>query len=77
MVMPVSYTHLDVYKRQLVNGVVDGIQIQGLCLLGQIHLACTCAALGLGTHHQVLLGAVGDNFAQQLCNCLLYTSRCV
>ena len=50
-----------------MNGVVDGIQIQGLCLLGQIHLACTCAALGLGTHHQVLLGAVGDNFAQQLC----------
>ena len=52
--------------RHLVNGVVDGIEVQSLCLLGQIHLAGTCTALSLSTHHQVLLGAVGDNLAQQL-----------
>ena len=46
---------------------MDGIQIQRLSLLGQIHLAGAGTALGLGTHHQVLLGAVGHDLAQQLC----------
>ena len=45
---------------------MDGIQVQGLCLLGQVHLAGAGTALGLGTHHQVLLGAVGHDLAQQL-----------
>ncbi len=52
--------------RHLMDGVVDGVQIQSLCLLGQIHLASAGTALGLGTHHQVLLGAVGDDLTQQL-----------
>ena len=50
----------------LMDGIVDGIQVQGLCLLGQVHLAGAGTALGLGTHHQVLLGAVGHDLAQQL-----------
>ena len=50
----------------LMDGIVDRIQIQGLCLLGQVHLAGACAALSLSTHHQVLLGAVGHDLAQQL-----------
>ena len=62
----------------LMDGIVDCIQVQGLCLLGQVHLAGACAALSLSTHHQVLLGAVGDDLAQQLGEtgsiCLLYTS---
>ena len=49
-----------------MDGIVDGIQVQGLCLLGQVHLAGAGTALGLGTHHQVLLGAVGHDLAQQL-----------
>ena len=55
----------------LLDGIVAGVQIQLLSLLGQIPLACAGTALGLGTHHQVLLGAVGHDLAQQLCK------RCV
>ena len=46
---------------------MDSIQVQSLCLLGQVHLAGASAALSLSTHHQVLLGAVGDDLTQQLC----------
>ena len=34
----------------LMDGIVDRIQVQGLCLLGQVHLAGAGTALGLGTH---------------------------
>ena len=37
----------------LVDGIVDRIQIQGLCLLGQVHLAGACAALSLSTHYLI------------------------
>ena len=50
----------------LVDGVVDSVEVQSLSLLGQVHLAGAGTALGLCTHHQVLLGAVGDDLAQQL-----------
>ena len=50
----------------LMDGVVDGIQTQLLGALGQIHLAGAGAALGVHTHLQVLLGAVGEHLAQQL-----------
>ena len=46
----------------LVDGVVDSVEVQSLSLLGQVHLAGAGAALGLCTHHQVLLGAVGAEF---------------
>ena len=29
----------------LVDGIMDCIQVQGLCLLGQVHLAGACTAL--------------------------------
>ena len=50
-----------------MDGIVDSVQIQRLSLLGQVHLTGAGTALGLGTHHQVLLGAVGHDLAQQLC----------
>ena len=51
----------------LVDGVVDGVEVQLLGLLGQIHLAGTGTALGVNAHLQVLLGAVGYDFAEKLC----------
>ena len=50
----------------LMDGVVDGVEVQSLSLLGEVHLAGAGTALGLCTHHQVLLGAVGDDLTQQL-----------
>ena len=46
---------------------MDGVQVQFLGLLGQVHLAGAGAALGVNTHLQVLLGAVGQDLAQQFC----------
>ena len=48
-------------------GIVDGVKVQLLGLLSQIHLAGAGAALSVNTHLQVLLGAVGQDLAQQLC----------
>ena len=50
----------------LVDGVVDGVQIQLLGLLGQLKLAQGSAVLGIDAHLQVLLGGVGQDLAQQL-----------
>ena len=52
--------------RHLMDGVVDGVEVQLLGLLGQIHLAGAGTALGVNAHLQVLLGAVGQDLAQQL-----------
>ena len=52
--------------RHLMHRIMDGVQIQLLSALGQRHLALGGATLGLHTHLQVLLGAVGHNLAQQL-----------
>ena len=49
-----------------MDGVVDGVQVQGLGALGQVGLAGGGAVLGLYPHLQVLLGGVGQDLAQQL-----------
>ena len=49
-----------------VYGVVDGVQVQLLCQLGQLGLACGCSVLGFDAHLEVLLGGVGHDFAQEL-----------
>ena len=49
-----------------MHGVMDGVEAQFLGLLGNLHLAGGSAVLGLNAHLQVLLGAVGDDLAQQL-----------
>ena len=65
-VAPVSYTHLDVYKRQEVAqlGKTYAIQIEDQ----SIH--------PLGVLQPVLLSAICKTAAQRKA-CLLYTSRCV
>jgi hypothetical protein len=50
----------------LMDGVVDGVQIELLGSLGQGDLASGGAVLGLYAHLQVLLGGVGDDLAQHL-----------
>ena len=51
-----------------MDGVVDGVEVQLLGLLGQIHLAGTGTALGVNAHLQVLLGAVGQDLASSSAN---------
>ena len=48
-------------------GVVDRIEIQRLGTLSQIELAGGSAVLSINAHLQVLLGGVGYDLAQQLC----------
>ena len=68
-VRPVSYTHLDVYKRQVYRpveymAVSDAFSTESETVL---------------TQQQVALEEVADVFTQQVeaVTCLLYTSRCV
>ena len=50
----------------LVDGVVDGVQVECLGALGQVGLAGGGAVLGLDPHLQVLFGGVGDDLTQKL-----------
>ena len=66
---PVSYTHLDVYKRQLVGHGVDG---------GQRALDSVCWQPNAAAARDRLdLADDGHERVAQLRPCLLYTSRCV
>ncbi len=51
----------------LMNGVMDCIVAQFLRALCDLQLAFASARLSLCTHLDVLLGAVGNYFAEQLC----------
>ena len=70
---PVSYTHLDVYKRQVRRGVNDGDVVR-LKKARQVGIA-----LEVGASDDVLRFAAGlfREGVDQLRDCLLYTSRCV
>ena len=50
-----------------VYSVVDRVQIQLLCLCCQSLLAGTCTVFRSDTHFQILLGGIGNHFAQQFC----------
>ena len=50
-----------------MHGVVDCIQVSCFCTFSQIYFASGSTVLGLYTHLKVLLGAVGYDFAQELC----------
>ena len=68
----VSYTHLDVYKRQFQFC----FEIADLCLYFFCPDIVFLVGLKINTHHQ--FGKFVFQFFQQLpCCCLLYTSRCV
>ena len=69
--VPVSYTHLDVYKRQVYDWLQSGAHFY------------VCGAIGMGKDvHATLLQIVSEQAsvdaegaAEYLSNCLLYTSR--
>ena len=50
----------------LVDGVMDGVQVELLGQLGQLGLAGGGAVLGLDAHLEVLLGGVGHDLAEEL-----------
>ena len=50
----------------LVHGVMDRVEVVLLRELRQLELACGRAVLSVNTHLEVLLGGVGQDFAQQL-----------
>ena len=64
--MPVSYTHLDVYKRQMLAGYLVGLAVIPRFVSQERYLAIS-ATLGV-------LFALGALLTH---GCLLYTSRCV
>ena len=51
----------------LMNRVMDSIEVELLCERCELFLACTCAVFGINTHLKVLLCAVRNDFAEELC----------
>ena len=49
-----------------VHGIVDGVEVQGLGLLGELELAGGGAVFGFHADAEVLGGGGGDDLAQQL-----------
>ena len=47
MSIPVSYTHLDVYKRQLVARVLDGCAVKEETVIKLIHLLQEVGGMGM------------------------------
>ena len=77
-ISPVSYTHLDVYKRQVVVLAGGGNQlfrVNGFLHLGQLLVILFHPGNNPGQQHP----AVADGGVEivQRGACLLYTSRCV
>ena len=50
-----------------MNGVMDCIQVSCFCTFCQIGFTSGSTVLSLYTHLKVLLGAVGYDFAKELC----------
>ena len=80
---PVSYTHLDVYKRQHLDGAAAAERVD-LKIEGGVHPVAGGHAAGLGhggEEDAVTLGAALGQAQLQVPVlahvCLLYTSRCV
>ena len=48
-----------------MNGVVNSVEVERLRALCQIRLTCGSAVFRFYTHFKVLLGGVGNDFAQQ------------
>ena len=71
---PVSYTHLDVYKRQVVGRYVSGEQDS---LSADERLALFNAGVRVASMEKARRGVRLIESFEQDSNCLLYTSRCV
>ena len=58
-----------------MHSVMDGVEVQLLCQLGELGLAGGCAVFGFDAHFEVLLGGVGDDFAEELCKLARHENR--
>ena len=58
-----------------MHGVVDSIEVQFLGKLGQLELAGGGAVLGVNAHFEVLLGAVGHDFAEEFSELARHENR--
>ena len=65
--MPVSYTHLDVYKRQEQPIVATGMEYKA---------ACDSGVCVLAKNDGIVERVTADKITVRT-SCLLYTSRCV
>ena len=65
----VSYTHLDVYKRQVLQHILKVDQVAVVHVLGKV--------IRIVEMDQALIMGIHDLLRQQHTLCLLYTSRCV
>ena len=85
-ILPVSYTHLDVYKRQVrpvgadcgicrEYGIRRNLRTAALFCVPAVE-AVTAASGGAGQRGQLLIGG-GHAAVRGRTACLLYTSRCV
>ena len=68
---PVSYTHLDVYKRQVESAV--GVLESSVTMEQGMRVRIGFHSLIKGLENQRIVVA----FAEHIGHCLLYTSRCV
>ena len=85
---PVSYTHLDVYKRQGVQGklnfeypedadilLLDGHELQA-SMEALRRFSDIDSVMDAGTYHEETK-VLAQQVTYLVCSCLLYTSRCV
>ena len=75
---PVSYTHLDVYKRQTVPRALATVDVTGSDPATAIHQRSdTCAVPAAGVVAEAMVALVLADAVAEKFGCLLYTSRCV
>ena len=70
--MPVSYTHLDVYKRQ----VLDSGETEIVCVREKV-IECKGVVIDIDELDNEWKDSIVVEWGQRVNVCLLYTSRCV
>ena len=78
---PVSYTHLDVYKRQVYRSSCETSESSGRCSAssGILEKSSTEQQASIASNRlfSAVVSVFGTSLAVNLSICLLYTSRCV
>ena len=76
---PVSYTHLDVYKRQilLTPNNAHNLTSKSIVLSGEYEIEIEILSRREQNDEMACVSYDGDTTAELAVGCLLYTSRCV
>ena len=75
--MPVSYTHLDVYKRQALKTHIAGAGRRVRAMVDKVKYDTEAASALANNFYADGVNEYTDGKAMELYVCLLYTSRCV